>query len=54
MSNKRDYSDCYYELHKDETERENKAKNFRKRLINEISIDDMIKSFFTDFISKKR
>lgn len=32
-----DYSDCYYELHKDEIEEENKANNYRERLIDEIS-----------------
>lgn len=48
-----DYSDCYYELHKDEIERENKANNCRRRLINEISIDNMIKIIFVDFINKK-
>ena len=40
-----DYSDCYYELHKDEIEKENKANNYRERLIDEISHDDMIKIY---------
>lgn len=48
-----DYSDCYYELHKDEIEKENKANNYRERLIDEISHDDMIKIMFTDFIKKQ-
>lgn len=48
-----DYSDCYYELHKDEIEKENKANNCRERLIDEISHDDMIKIMFTDFIKNQ-
>ena len=48
-----DYSDCYYELHKDEIERENRANNYRKRLVDEISHDDMIKIMFANFIQKQ-
>lgn len=48
-----DYSDCYYEFHKDEIERENRTDNYRERLINEISHDDMIKIMFIDFIEKQ-
>lgn len=48
-----DYSDCYYELHKYEIERENKANHYRRRLISEISHDEMIKIMFEDFIKKQ-
>lgn len=44
------YDDCYYEAHKYEFEREAKAQKFKKRLIDEISHDDMIKIMFTHFI----
>lgn len=47
------YSDCYYEAHKHEFEREERAKNFRERLTVEISCDDMIKIMFADFIKSK-
>lgn len=47
------YSDCYYEEHKHEFEREAKAKNFRERLTVELSCDDMIKIMFADFIKCK-
>ena len=48
-----DYSDCYYELHKDEIEKEDRANNYRERLVNEISHGDMIKIMFSDFIKKQ-
>ena len=44
------YDDCYYEAHKYEIKREAKANNFRTRLVDEISHDDMIKIMFTHFI----
>lgn len=47
------YSEDYYKLHKDEIERENKAEDYRKKLIDEISIDDMVKILFTNFIKKQ-
>ena len=34
-------------------EDKNKANNYRERLIDEISHDDMIKIMFTDFIKKQ-
>ena len=47
------YDDCYYEAHKQEFERETKVRSCRKRLVDEISHDDMIKIMFTDFVKKK-
>lgn len=47
------YDDCYYEANKERFEREAKARNCRKRLVDELSHDDMIKIMFTDFIKKK-
>lgn len=47
------YSDCYYELHKDEFEKEKIAHGLKKRMIYELSSDDMIKIIFAEFIAKK-
>lgn len=48
-----DYSNSYYELRKNEIEREKRAKVLRKRLIDEITMDNMIRIMFTDFINEK-
>ena len=47
------YSDCYYEANKDEFERESKAKKYRKKMLDELSINNMIRIMFADFLDKK-
>lgn len=47
------YSDCYYEANKDEFEREIKAERYRERMIDRLSMADMTRIMFTDFIAMK-
>lgn len=48
-----DYSDCYYDLHKGEINRERTAGQYREKMINELPADEMIKLMFTSFIKTK-
>jgi hypothetical protein len=47
-----DYSDCYHELHKYEIEREGTIEQYRKRMINELNTEDMIKIMFSDYVKR--
>ena len=47
------YSDCYYKANKNEFERERKAERYRKRMIDELPINTMIRIMFADFLDKK-
>lgn len=47
------YSDCWYDLHKGEIEKERKAQLYRDKMISELSSDEMIRIMFSDFIEKK-
>lgn len=47
------YSDCWYNLHKGEIEKERKAQLYRNKMISELSSDEMIRIMFSDFIEKK-
>ena len=51
--NMSDYSDCYFEAHKELFERERKAERYRERMIDELSINTMIRIMFADFLDKK-
>lgn len=47
------YSDCYYEANKELFERESKAGKYRKEMLDELSINNMIRIMFADFLDKK-
>lgn len=47
------YSDCYYEANKELFERESKANKYRKEMLDELSINNMIRIIFADFLDKK-
>ena len=47
------YSDCYYEANKELFERESKANKYRKEMLDELSINNMIRIMFADFLDKK-
>lgn len=46
-----DYSDCYYELHEDEIKRERVVRQYRERLVSELSTNAMIRIMFSNFIN---
>lgn len=47
------YDDCYYEANKELFERIRKAEKYKKELIDNLSIGDMVRIMFSDFIAKK-
>lgn len=47
-----DYSEEWYELHKDTIEQERKLQFYRGKIINELPLDEMIKIIFTDLINR--
>ena len=47
------YSDCYYEANKDEFEKERIAGKYRKEMLDDLSINNMIRIMFADFLAKK-
>ena len=47
------YSDCYYEANKELFERESKANKYRKEMLDELSVNNMIRIMFADFLDKK-
>ena len=47
------YSDCYYEANKELFERASKANKYRKEMLDKLSINNMIRIMFADFLDKK-
>lgn len=47
------YSDCYDEANKAKFERERKAREYRDRMVNELSWNKIIRIMFADFLAKK-
>lgn len=48
-----DYLDVWYESNKEMIEKENMANEYRTRLSNELTTDDMIAIMFAGFIKKQ-
>lgn len=49
-----DYSDVYYELHKTEFEKERLATEYRRRLVSELSVNDMVKIMFSSHVESTK
>lgn len=47
-----DHSDIWYEMNKDNIEKEKLAKKFRERLVQELSPNEMVRIIFEQYISK--
>ena len=47
------YSDCYYEANKGQIEQERKAREYRRIMVDELPMDNMIRIMFADFLARK-
>lgn len=47
------YDDCYFEANRELIERANKAGKYRKEMLDNLSMSDMVGIMFADFIGKK-
>lgn len=47
------YTDCYYEINKEQIEQKRKAEKYRKEMLENLAEYQMIRIMFVDFIFKK-